>query len=100
MANRIPDEHRDIHAAADKREPAVERAARRGAAELAEAINLDDLEFAISTGNVKRVMELVTEDLVDKAYEELEERLARAWLEGGSIAASDINEVLEEAADG
>jgi hypothetical protein len=91
---KVPEEHRDIHAEADKREPPMERAFSRGARELADAINLDELELAIGTGDVDAVMELFPEELVTGSLEDLAELIGKAWLEGNEIGATELNDVL------
>lgn len=96
---KVPELHRDIHAEADQREPAMETAFARGAREAAEAIDLDALELALGTGDVATVMAMFPKELITGSLEDLEELIGEAWLEGNLIGAANINDVLEAEAE-
>lgn len=101
---KIPEEHRDIHAEADQREPPMETAFARAARQEAEAVSLDALELAIGTGDVAAVMALFPKELILESLEDLGELIGDAWLEGNLIGATELNDLLvaeaEEDADG
>ncbi len=85
--------YRELHAAADRIEPRLERAFVRAMERLRDQVSINELALALSAGDAKGALRRVPVGEVREALEGVGDSVQEAFMRGGRLGAKRINEL-------